>query len=209
VDISHTLEPQSEQLDAIDLLTGPRIFTIERVTKGNAEQPVQIHLSGFPRPWRPGKSMRRVLVACWGAEASQYAGRRVELYCDPTVVFGGQAVGGTRISRLSHIDKPRKVPLLVSRGKSAIWTVEPLPDSEPTSPAVSAETLAELTTMFRRKGIPEDKWLAGTNHYTKGAATALEVITEDQAQRMLTELGKRPDAEPATDPWDTPAEGEQ
>ena len=92
-DISHTLEPTSEQLDAVELLGGPRIFTIERVSKGNAEQPVNVHLRDFPRPWRPGKSMRRVLVACWGPDASQYAGRRVELFCDTEVRFGGQAVG--------------------------------------------------------------------------------------------------------------------
>ena len=129
MDISHTLEPTSEQLDAVELLGGPRIFTIERVSKGNAEQPVNVHLRDFPRPWRPGKSMRRVLVACWGPDASQYAGRRVELFCDPDVRFGGQAVGGTRISRLSHIDGPKGVSLLVARGKSATYTVEPLADA--------------------------------------------------------------------------------
>ena len=123
MDISHTLEPTSEQLDAVELLGGPRIFTIERVSKGNAEQPVNVHLRDFPRPWRPGKSMRRVLVACWGPDASQYAGRRVELFCDPDVRFGGQAVGGTRISRLSHIDGPKGVSLLVARGKP--YSVQP------------------------------------------------------------------------------------
>src|SRR5699024_4082826 len=53
------------------------------------------------------------------------------LYCDPDVRFGGQAVGGTRIKALSHIDKPRRIPLLVSRGKSATYVVEPLPDDAP------------------------------------------------------------------------------
>lgn len=134
MDISDTLAPNSEQLDAVDLLGGPRTFMIERVTKGNDEQPVQIHLAGFPRPWRPGKSMRRVLVAAWGADASTYVGRRVRLYCDPEVRFGGQAVGGTRIAALSHIDKPKQVPLLVTRGKSAIFVVQPLVDV-PESPA--------------------------------------------------------------------------
>src|SRR5690606_24193532 len=128
MDISDTLAPTSDQLDAVDLLGGPRTFTIERVTKGNVEQPVQVHLAEFDRPWRPGKSMRRVLAACWGTDASVYVGRRVTLYCDPNVMFGKDKVGGTRISHLSHIDGVKKVPLLVSRGKSAIWTVEPLRD---------------------------------------------------------------------------------
>ena len=136
MDLSETIQPDSQQLDSVDLLGGPRVFTIERVSKGTAEQPVQIHLAEFPRPWRPGKSMRRVLVACWGPDASQYVGRRVTLFCDPSVKFGGEKVGGTRISHLSHIDGPRDVPLLVTRGKSAIYTVQPL--TEPTADDVTS-----------------------------------------------------------------------
>jgi hypothetical protein len=155
MDISETLAPASDQLDAVELAT-PRTFTIARVTKGSVEQPVEVHFTDFPRPWRPGKSMRRVLAACWGTDASQYAGRRVRLFCDPNVVFGGQAVGGTRIEALSHIDKPKKVPLLVSRGKSAMFTVKPLAD-EPaaTKPAEkqpasdNATRIAELRAEWK------------------------------------------------------------
>lgn len=128
MDISETLAPNSDQLDACDLIGNPRTFTITEVSKGNAEQPVNVHLAEFPRVWRPGKSMRRVLAACWGTDASEWVGRRVELYCDETVRFGNDVVGGTRISRLSHIDKRRSVPLLVKRGKSAAFVVEPLPE---------------------------------------------------------------------------------
>ena len=148
MDLTDTIAPTSDQLDAVDLLSGARTFTIEKVSKGNAEQPVNIHLAEFPRPWRPGKSMRRVLVACWGADASAYVGRRVTLYCDPDVRFGGQAVGGTRIAALSHIDKPRQVPLLVSRGKSAIFIVKPLTeDAPPPPPPVDDETAARLAEL--------------------------------------------------------------
>ena len=126
MDITDTLAPNSDQLDAVDLLGGPRTFTIERVSKGDAEQPVQVHLAEFPRPWRPGKSMRRVLAACWGTDASQWAGRRVRLYCDPNVMFGKDKVGGTRIAALSDSAGPRSIPLLVSRGKSVTHTVDPL-----------------------------------------------------------------------------------
>ncbi|MFD8496287.1 hypothetical protein [Amycolatopsis sp. NPDC059657] len=126
MDISDTIAPNSDQLDAVDLLAGPRTFTIKKVSAGNAEQPVNIDLVEFPRTWRPGKSMRRVLVACWGPDAATYVGRRLTLYCDPTVRFGGQEIGGTRISHLSHLERRKQVPLLVSRGKSAMFVVEPL-----------------------------------------------------------------------------------
>lgn len=138
MDISDTLAPNSDQLDAADLLGGPQTFTIQRVSKGNAEQPVQIHLAEFPRPWRPCKSMRRVLVACWGPDASTYVGRRVTLWCDTTVKYGGQEVGGVRVAHLSHLDGPKNVPLLVARGKSAVFTVQPLPDAAPVDPRLAA-----------------------------------------------------------------------
>lgn len=134
-DISDTLAPKSDQLDAVDLLGGPRVFTVESASVRNGdEQPVSIRLREFPRVWRPGKSMRRVLAACWGVQSSEWSGRQVELFCDPSVKFGGEAVGGTRIRSLSHIDGPKSVPLLITRGKSAIYVVEPLTEA-PTKPA--------------------------------------------------------------------------
>lgn len=126
MDISETLAPASDQLDAIELVAGPRVFTIARVSQGSDEQPVNVHFTDFPRPWRPSKGMRRVLAACWGVDASEWAGRRVELYFDPEVTFGKDKPGGTRIRALSHLDKPKSVPLLVSRGKSATFRVQPL-----------------------------------------------------------------------------------
>ena len=133
-DISETLAPNSDQLDAVDLLGGPQTFTITKVSKGKDDQPVNIHLAEFPRVWRPGKSMRRVLAACWGTDASLWAGRRVTLYCDESIKFGTEVVGGTRISHLSDIDKPKSVPLLISRGKSATFRVQPLPQTADTKP---------------------------------------------------------------------------
>ena len=156
MDISDTLAPNSDQLDAIDLLGGPRTFTITDVSRGNAEQPVQIALAEFPRVWRPGKSMRRVLAAAWGTDASAYIGRRVTLYCDETVTFGKERTGGTRISHLSHIDKPKSVPLLVSRGKSAMFTVQPLTEpTEPTAEHVAASTDINALKAMWRASSPE------------------------------------------------------
>ena len=128
MDISETLAPKSDQLDAIELVGKPQTFTVTNVTAGKEDQPVNVHLAEFPRVWRPGKSMRRVLAACWGTDASQWVGRRVTLYCDETVTFGNDVTGGTRISHLSHIDGVKKIPLLVKRGKSATFTVTPLPE---------------------------------------------------------------------------------
>lgn len=128
IDLTDSIAPKSDQLDAMDLLSGPRTFTIERVTANNAEQPYNFHLREFPRVWRPGLSMRRVIVKAWGPRAEDYIGKRVTLYCDETVRFGNDVTGGTRISHMSGIDKRLSIPLLVKRGKSAMYTVQPLAD---------------------------------------------------------------------------------
>jgi hypothetical protein len=188
-DISDTLAPNSDQLDAIDLMSGPRTFTIEGVSKGNPEQPVQIKLAEFDRVWRPGKSMRRVLAACWGTDATAYIGRRVTLYCDPEVIFGKEKVGGTRISHLSNIDKPRSVPLLVSRGKSATFRVQPLPDLTPD------ERIAALRAEYR-SATPERK-----------EAIKAEVATL-QGQPVQQPADEAPAPEPAEDVQEPPAEPE-
>lgn len=156
MDLSDTIAPNSDQMDAVDLIPygkSGRTFTVTGVDAGTAEQPVNVHLAEFDRPWRPGKSMRRVLVAVWGADASQYVGRRLTLFCDDKVVFGGQPVGGVRILRMSGIDKPKSVPLIVSRGKSAMFPVQPLPDAAPTTPEPTADDVAESTDVAALKGM--------------------------------------------------------
>lgn len=135
MDISDTLAPNSDQLDAVDLLSGPRTFTVDRVTKGNAEQPIQIHFREFPRPWRPGVNMRRVLGGVWGTDSAPWAGRRLTLFCDPEVVYGGQKVGGIRVSHMSDIKKRTGTPIIPTRSKSTIYNVDPLPDAPAPSKA--------------------------------------------------------------------------
>jgi hypothetical protein len=130
MDISETIAPRSDQTNAEDFLSGPRTVTIEKVTKGSAEQPVDIHLVEFPgRPFRPSKTVRRILVNAWGPDANAYTGRRMTLYRDPAVKFGGAEVGGIRVSHLSGIDKPLSVSLTVTRGKRSAFKVLPLTDA--------------------------------------------------------------------------------
>jgi len=130
MDISKTLEPRSDQQNYEDYITGPRTVTVAEAKVVGGDQPVEVHLVEFPgRPYKPGKSMRRVLAQCWGTESSAYAGRRLTLYGDPTIKFGKEAVGGIRISHLSHIDGPREILLTVTRGKRTPFVVQPLDSS--------------------------------------------------------------------------------
>jgi hypothetical protein len=203
MNLSQVTLAKSDQLNADDLIGGPRTFTVAEVRRGDAEQPVAIVLEEFPanRPFKPSKTVLRVLSYVWGEETDDWPERpRFELYRDAKVKWAGQEIGGIRVSRMSHITEPKKIALAESKGKKTLHVVEPLPADAPASPSVSPETLAELTATFDRKGIAEDKWLDGVNHYTKGKATALEVITEKQAQHMLSVLEQKPDVEPNADP---------
>jgi hypothetical protein len=153
MDLTESIAPKSDQINAEDLLTGPRTFTIERVSAGSDEQPVDVHLVELPgRPYRPSKSMRRVMVAAWGAEASAYAGRRLTLYRDAEVTFGRDKVGGIKISHLSHIEKRMALALTVTRGKRAPHVVEPLPDVAPPAPEPTAEQVVACTDRDELKG---------------------------------------------------------
>jgi hypothetical protein len=138
MDISETTAPRSDQQNYDDYANGiSRVVTITEVKRGSDEQPVEIHLAEFPgRPFKPSKSMRRVLVAAWGPEAAAYVGRRMELFGDPTVKFGGSTVGGIRIGKLSHIEKRMTLGLTVTRGKRAPYVVDPLPDAPAPDPRI-------------------------------------------------------------------------
>lgn len=149
MDMSSAIVPKSDQMNADDLMSGPMTVTITDVTPGSSEQPVNVSLAEFPRPWRPSKSMSRVLVMAWGRESSAYVGRRLTLYRDPAVTFGPDAVGGIRVSHMSDLKDGKRFSLALTtkRGSRKPYIVEPLSDDAPASAPVSEDELriAELT----------------------------------------------------------------
>ena len=185
MDLTETIIPKSDQLNAEDLLTGPRTFTVDHVSKGSAEQPVDIHLVEFAgRPFRPSKTVRRILVNAWGPDAANYAGRRMTLYRDPAVKFGGMDVGGIRISHLSNIDKPLSVALTVTRGKRQSYTVKPLTDAPDAWVAgvAAASTLDEVRSVWTRYSTDlDDAGRARLTEAMKVRKAELETTTEEAA----------------------------
>jgi hypothetical protein len=149
MDLTESIAPRSDQVNADDLVGGPITYTIREVVGGKAEAPFDFMLVETDRAYRPSKTMRRVIVNAWGAEAANYAGRRLTLYREPTIKFGGAVVGGIRISHMSHIDKACDVMLQVTRGKRERFVVQPLPDAPapepiPTEADVQASTDTDL-----------------------------------------------------------------
>lgn len=128
MNMQFVIEPNSDQINADELQNGQKlVVTIADVMiRGGQEQPVAMRLVGMDKVYRPCKSMCRVLVAAWGLDAKEYVGRSLELYTDPTVKFGPLAVGGLRISRMSHIDGPMQMALTATKGIKKAYKVMPL-----------------------------------------------------------------------------------
>ena len=161
MDLANAIIAKSDQLNADDLIAGPRTFTVAEVRQGDADQPVSIFLKEWPgnRPFKPSKTVTRILSAAWGINSDDWpTDARMTLFRDPKVKWGGQEVGGIRVSHLSHLDAPLKLALAESKGKKSLHTIQPLPDApaapaEPSAEAVAeCMDLAELKEMWKRSG---------------------------------------------------------
>jgi hypothetical protein len=137
--LQEALAPRSDQLNADDLIPGPRTIKITgaRIVEGDrGGKRITIHFEGDNgKPWKACKTMGRAMVLVWAIVddsdeakvSAQFAGKSVTLYRDPDVKFGDQgAVGGIRISHMSHIDGPKSVKLTVSQGKKSQFVFQPL-----------------------------------------------------------------------------------
>lgn len=173
-----TIVPKSDQLNSDTLLAGPITVTITDVRRGTADQPIDIHITDGHQPWKPCKSMRRILISAWGENGKAWIGKSMTLYCEPSVKFGGVAVGGIRVSALSHIESDLAISLTTTRGKRSPFTVKKL-----------------SVAMY-----PEDKFVANLPAWhaaiAAGKATAENVIAKVQQSGKLTpeqiELIKNP-----------------
>ena len=116
MDLTQSILAKSDQLNADDLLSGPRTFTVKEVRRGDDDQPVSIVLAEFPanRPFKLSKTVIRILAYALGKETDDWPENvRMTLYRDDKVKWAGQEIGGIRVSHLSHIDKQLKVALAV------------------------------------------------------------------------------------------------
>lgn len=124
-DISKTIIPRSDQLNADSLVTGDMVVKVTRVSViDSQEQPVSVFYEGDEkRPFKPCLTSRKILARAWGTETDVWVGRWLKLYRDPEVTWGGEAVGGIRISGMSHIEKDFKMALAASKKAKKVWAV--------------------------------------------------------------------------------------
>lgn len=128
-DMTLTTAPKVDQL-TFDHFSGGiertiRITSVD-LTPG-VDQPCVVHYEGENGlPYKPGLSMRRVMVHVWGKETSSYVGQSLKLYGDPKVKFGGMELGGVRISHMTGIQKPVTMALTLTKANKKPFTVRPL-----------------------------------------------------------------------------------
>lgn len=167
IDVSTTTQANSQQLNADDLIGKPITVKIAKVSLLAGEQPISISYEGDNgKPWKPCKSMRRILVGVWGSDGNAYVGRSLTLYRDDTVTFGGQAVGGIRISHMSHIDQAITMSLTATKKSKKPFTVKPLKVAAVTEPVAD-----ENNPLF---AIGDKEAAKGVNEYMKWLGTLSE-----------------------------------
>ena len=165
-----TVAPKSDRRNADDFLAGSETVKIIAVKRGDAESPVAVHLENS-KPWYPCKSMRRILIAAYGDNGGDWIGKSMTLYCDPAVRFGGVAVGGIRISHLSHIESDMVVSLTTTRSKRSPYTVKKL------------EILGDYPEDRFAENLPA--WLSAIKD---GRATTKQILAKvSQSGRLTTE----------------------
>lgn len=164
-DMRATIIPKSDQMNFDDFAGGTtKTITVTKVLLGaEAEQPVSVGFEGDNgKPYKPCKSMRRVMVNVWGPDASKYTGRSMTLYGDPTVIFGGAKVGGIRISHMSHLDAPMTMALTATKATRKPFTVKPLvvdapkAEAEPKPRTVEYPNRERIAYMVEQLGMPDD-----------------------------------------------------
>lgn len=181
-----TIIPKSDQLNADDLLGGGAItITVNTVRRGDGDQPIIIgYNGGNGRPYKPCKSMRKVLVFAWGEDGNAWIGRSMTLFCDPNVMFGGIKVGGIRISHMTDIEQEISVAVNTTRGKKAPFIIKKLelpktPQKQPETPEVRTP---KMIAAFGKLSVTEAQLAA----YLKRESAHVGVLTEHE----LAELTK-------------------
>lgn len=201
-DMAASIIPKSDQMNADDLISGPRTITITKVYGTNAsDQPVAVSFEGDNRkPYKPGKSMRRVMVAAWGVDVAQYVGRRMTLYNDPTVMFGGMQVGGIRISHMSDLERDLTLLLTTTKSKRSPFTVKRLVEE---APKISGRV--RLQTAARAAAGKGAEALAAFRDGLQPAALPAFAEIEDELQQIAQAVASNPAPDPEMGKGSEPA----
>ncbi len=189
--LQEALAPRSDQLNADDLISGPRTIKITgaRFVEGDrGGKRIVINYEGDNgKPFKPCKTMGRAMVMVWGIVddpdpekiSAQFVGKAITVYRDPDVDFGpDKGIGGIRISHMSHISGPKTVKLTVSQGKRKPFVFQPITAEVKQHPADGAHKWA-------------DAYIASVNECQD--TEALNAFANSKAVKLAELQTKRPE----------------
>ena len=179
------IAPKSDQLNGDDLISGPITIKVLRVHVRDADQqPIDIHYENDSgKPYKPCKSMGRVLGYCWGGP-SKWIGKSMTLYRDEKVTWAGMDVGGIRISNLSDIAKPVTMSLTANNKSKKPFTVQPLVTDEAPMPTLE-DYLSDIATAPKMDGM-QIKYNAAYRTFTDKESREKIVAAKEQRKKELT-----------------------
>ncbi len=125
------------------------------------------------------KGNAKKLTTAYGQETDQWAGKKVTIYYDPNVEFGGELVGGLRVRMPSNGQR--------TGGND----IPGLPPSTST-PKLSMAEAHELERLWALKGVTHDTILAQLKYF--GARNTQDLLVE-QANKLKAKLQLMPDVE--------------
>jgi len=167
--LSKAAEAKSDQLNAIDLIGGPITVTItDAKVKADptADQAVSISFTGDNgKPWKPSKTMIRIMIIKWGDNEAKFVGRHITLFRNPVTTWGGNKVGGVQLSHMSDMENDDRFLLSTGRGKVSEFKIEHLKmktkeekaeDRKNKASAWVSQSKLEISELDSVEGI--DKW---------------------------------------------------
>lgn len=161
-DMISSIKVKSDELTADELIGRKLTIKITAVEATPGDRPRALFYEGGEKPWKPCLSMRKVIVHVWGDNIEDsYVGRRLTLFRDPTVVWGGMAVGGIRISNMDGLTEPVQIALTVRKGKKEWFVVNPL-SAVDVGPQVDVDEIKRQAEAYAKLGTAAFReWFAG------------------------------------------------
>jgi len=201
--LTQAAPPKSDQLNADDLIGGPMTITVTEVrVRGDGDQRVSVYFQGDNgKPFKPCKSMIRVMAHIWGDDSDKAVGQSMTLFCDPSVKFGGDAVGGIRISHMTGLKSDKSFGLTATRGCRNRYTVKPLTmqDQAPQISPERVENILEDARFAARKGGDAFKaWWTGPGKEDRAHIIAHKKDLIATAQAVDAKASQPDDDEPVT-----------
>lgn len=187
------IQIKTDQFNYEHFLAGPQTFTVTKIgsKKDQGKQRLLVYMEGHEgTPFIPCLGMIKCLSSPdgWGERLSNWIGKRITLFGDSKVVYGGKELGGVRVSHISGIESDYVTKITERRGVRIDYLIKKLEDSA-ASTAAANYPADQFTT-----NLP-----AWRSAIAAGKLTAEQVIIKAEQKGLLNNEQKAAIREPITE----------